>query len=67
MILEIHHCIIFIIIILINRYYACLCGHYEVAEYIIKKGGKDDKVSRSYWNSLTLEVKIFYNFYKHNS
>jgi ankyrin repeat protein len=44
-------------------YYACLCGHYDVAEYLIKKGS-DDKFARSYWNSLTLDVFFIFKFLK---
>jgi hypothetical protein len=38
-------------------YYSCLCGHVEVAHYLLKLGAKDDSVNRSYRNALNFRIR----------
>lgn len=44
-------------------YYACICGQYEIAKFLLEQGARDDKFGRCYISALvcfTFSYKIEY-------
>lgn len=41
-------------------YYACICGHFDVAKYLLDCGARDDKFGRCYISALVF--LLFFNF-----
>lgn len=46
-------------------YYACICGHYDVAKYLLDTGARDDKYGRCYISALVCNVHDYTDLLEH--